>query len=628
MIGGTFQLDAELARLRGAGWAVTRLDVVAHGLGGLTARLLAEERPAGRVDSPFSSTANAFRGRFRRAVTIGTPHFSGVPFLLRYFHALEKKFKALSPEAQGIATHIPDMLRRLPESASREDFLEQVLVLANRPEPSPEARFHLVATQVSTNSLAFRFLHFNQPADPGEPAITRLDQLAPGGSDGLVSIGEALNGFLGSGPGRTLIPRPNYLAHGGDRQVFDFARLQMEAADLGELATEKLDSPDDGDFVTADELAEGSVFTNGAEDAGEINTRIQEAVEEFTAGTIAKIEAAAGRQPRGGNPTSYELEMVAADGEPYARNAFWFAEVHGDGGVTRDGVAAIRNPSDHLEVTVNVDSGVRGDVVLFGSYLAQSGKAVFATPVLVTSRMPAGGATGLEVEPAEAEVAVGAEIAPAVFQTFATGERLRRWAEADDLAVVSSDPVAVDVSDPLRWQAVGEGMATVTLTFDGMSAQSEITVTEPFPALDRAAWLAQFFTPADIADPDVTGPAVDLDGDGLGTDLERLTGGDPRRPDPLHLPRAAFLEIGGEVRPVLASRVSTQLLPGEGPLWQRSADLAAWSELHDLAGPPDESDPAILYAEDFGSYYEILLDIGTLPAAGREYFRMASSAAP
>ncbi len=65
------QLEAASAPLRSS-WAYTRYDVVSHSQGGVLARMLCTRNDPDGIDfRPFGSETNAFRGRFRRVVTLG-----------------------------------------------------------------------------------------------------------------------------------------------------------------------------------------------------------------------------------------------------------------------------------------------------------------------------------------------------------------------------------------------------------------------------------------------------------------------------------------------------------------------------------------------------------------------------
>ena len=50
--------------------------------------------------------------------------------------------------------------------------------------------------------------------------------------------------------------------------------------------------------------------------------------------------------------------------------------------------------------------------------------------------------------------------------------------------------VVCDVGDELSWLGGSEGTATLTVTYSGLMAQSQIAVTDPFPPLSLAQWKA------------------------------------------------------------------------------------------------------------------------------------------
>ncbi|CAN5422752.1 hypothetical protein BH23VER1_BH23VER1_11510 [soil metagenome] len=88
-------------------------------------------------------------------------------------------------------------------------------------------------------------------------------------------------------------------------------------------------------------------------------------------------------------------------------------------------------------------------------------------------------------------------------------------------------------------------------------------------------WLERYFTPAEIADPDVTGSDADPDGDGR-TNLEEYgQGTDPSVADTAAPDEVSFMESGGEVYPL----VSVELASGTFDLGhevQVSTDLREW----------------------------------------------------
>jgi hypothetical protein len=96
-------------------------------------------------------------------------------------------------------------------------------------------------------------------------------------------------------------------------------------------------------------------------------------------------------------------------------------------------------------------------------------------------------------------------------------------------------------------------------------------------------WLAGEFTPAERADPAVTGPHVDLDGNGYGTFMSYALGLDPRVPEPSRYPVSGFVTDGGHQYLSLTFRRRKDALD----LIYRvlvSGDLVQWVETTILVG--------------------------------------------
>ncbi|MCX6878188.1 MAG: S8 family serine peptidase [Verrucomicrobia bacterium] len=90
------ELKRQLEQPMRSRWAMTRYDVVGHSQGGVLLRMLCkagEDEMAGKEDpSRFANQDNFFRGRFRRVVTIGSPHGGSrlAHFLMAYRDAMKK----------------------------------------------------------------------------------------------------------------------------------------------------------------------------------------------------------------------------------------------------------------------------------------------------------------------------------------------------------------------------------------------------------------------------------------------------------------------------------------------------------------------------------------------------------
>ncbi|MEZ5327975.1 MAG: hypothetical protein R3F19_23255 [Verrucomicrobiales bacterium] len=612
-----------LETLRGSGWAVTRADLLTHGTGGLYARLLCSEinYPANNKALNFRATGDAFRGYFHRVITIGSPHLLLQGELQMYVRALEKALANL-PTSRKIPNYIPETISRIP-AYSRLTGIDG-LAYVNRigrllVEPSKNVDFHLIATQIdASRSQAFDYLRLLRPA-LSEPRLNRLDLIAPVGSDGVSSIRNALLGGSTAGPGRTWVMPPDYAAF-GDHGGFDFnfAPRQTHSANVGKIAAAALETPDPRSFFPASEFPRAfdevtvDIITN-------VTRKIRSEVQSALWATLFEIllvqDGNGGQAPRGNdNSTIFTFEVAELLGEPIAGDPSWWAEAYGPDGATIEGLDVRPIPGDPARVEVEVAESVLGDVVLFGSYASQGNAIVFGAPVLVTSQLPAAAKGAPDLELGSDTLDVGAVVGPVVYDNYNDGTRLRRWLTAADMVVTSSDPAVVDVTDEMNWVATAPGSTTITVGFDGTRAQIAVTVVDSFPPLTRQQWIEQFFSPGEIADPGITGDDVDLDGDGLNTILERITGGDPRGPNPGHLPQVTTLPIGGGEQLAIRIRVSNRLA-GETVVMQESADLATWSEL-----PFDG--PELLTQLDFGPFTDYWFDVGDA-APGDRYYRLA-----
>ncbi|MCK5802680.1 MAG: hypothetical protein KAI66_07605, partial [Lentisphaeria bacterium] len=151
-------------------WAFTRYDVIGHCQGGVLLRMLSSNEDMGR-STTFLHERNCHRGRFRRIVTIGSPHRGSR--LTSYW----RLYKDVAWEqAENLAANDPDALldplpalgaaaslvgAALPYYAERNGYMEPKfdtfvgeIVEINQDLPvHPKAKFHLISTIVNHDSL-------------------------------------------------------------------------------------------------------------------------------------------------------------------------------------------------------------------------------------------------------------------------------------------------------------------------------------------------------------------------------------------------------------------------------------------------------------------------------------------
>lgn len=306
---------------------------------------------------------------------------------------------------------------------------------------------------------------------------------------------------------------------------------------------------------------------------------------------------------------------------PMVGDVFWTAELHGPEGVTFNGVSLETDPGDSSVVTVSVDPFAMGDVVLFLSYETTDGALVVGEPQWVTHQAPfLAEVDHLELLPDGYTFRIGESFVSELVTVYKDGTRLPRWLDPVALeSVTSSKPDVVSVEDFPQVQALKAGDATLTVEAFGHTTEAQIRVeAEPAP-VDFETWKSRYFTTEELADPDISGDSVDLDGDSLNLFLEFVTGGHPRIKNDGHLPRITKLETGAGPQNVTGFRISTRV-EGERVTAEHSTDLLNWSELFDFSNNPNLNQSALVDYIEGDGYLEIYFD-PTEPEAS--FFRLS-----
>ncbi len=160
---------------------------------------------------------------------------------------------------------------------------------------------------------------------------------------------------------------------------------------------------------------------------------------------------------------------------------FWSARLFWTNGVTAAGVQVRPPGADRRNITVRVNSGVYGDVVLEGMYESTDQKRVLIRPHLVASLAPSGvTAESFQVVPGDgARYPVNVSVPIEVWTTWSDGGKSRRFIAPANITVTSSAPNVLNVSDPLNWLTGIPGETTITTTFDGKTYIAKWTVYDP-----------------------------------------------------------------------------------------------------------------------------------------------------
>jgi len=381
----------------------------------------------------------------------------------------------------------------------------------------------------------------------------------------------ALGGEEGGNSFVTRFSSPNFAAHGNDPRYFG-APPQTHWEKTGTAAIAVLDSAESRAFISAAELRHETFGKRQLAYSHLRTTAIravaERALELAVTLEVAKILGVSNEgpsvqtlhAPEVSGPRTFSYALTESPSQPLPRDPVWIAEAYGPQGVTAEGLAVIPDASNPQRVTVTVEQTVLSDVVLFASYKSESGGLVLARPIRVTFIEPSGAILeSIELEPTSLTLAPQETLAPVIWATYSDGTRLRRWVTGAELAVSSSALEVIDVTDPFRWLAVSEGTATITVTYADKTAQSQLTVVDPFPLRTYQQWKEAVFLPAELTEPQISGDTADGDGDALTTFFEYITGDDPHEPDAAHRLRVEIEELEGASKPILIARLSSTI---------------------------------------------------------------------
>lgn len=567
-------LSTSLAPLR-TNWAFTRHDVVAHSQGGLLTRMLSSERGVEGSHPDYQSPENFYRGRFHRAITIGSPHNGSR--ILGYLLMLDRNAEWSRLVPKGIATI--GVFSGLAQ-AKFDPFGEQIVDLNTSPRwlPDPDAPFHLVRTTINegmapsfngdTTPLAL-FLGLN-----GESG----DAVLPRGSDGIVDF-DSMGGLAESQVIRgelpdnifTLSPK-QIVSHSGPVPLF--SELPNGPTAKGQVASEAValhvqGALDQSNGAIFDEFPVPELLDE------DVRARIQEAAVEHRA-TIDQATTALGellsaeleRSLEDAKDRIFEYALQLPPGR-IASRVRWFAEVYGLLAETAQPVALRVMEEGPCLVEVRVPKSFVGDVVLKAYYEDDETGIMPLSENLVTAVDPPAQLNEVAVLPGGGQVTEGQVLTPGVYAFYEGGEIIRRYADDQSLTVSSSDPEVIDVSDPTGWVVKAVGQATVTSSYLGKESLAEFVVSESGPSIPGH-------------------DESDRDGDGVVDLLEEAFGTDPDRRDPPNLPSMGIAMHDGREVPAFDLSVPTGgSALGEGGYeagefrytLQGSEDLVEWRSL-------------------------------------------------
>ena len=450
------------------GWAFTRYDVVAHSQGGILTRLLCGQNETD-LTRKFKEEANFNRGRFRRVITIGSPHNGST---LAYY---------VSHLNTGVIAVIPASLKEKFLQPKFDPFGNQIHAINDASaNADPDANFCLIATTINGGAvtllgpLVYSMISLTEPS-PHDPLHTRGEVVLRNGSDGVVDIqsqkarqGTRTSEIVGVDICHAPLPPPGTVGDIATFVAFGTTRSDTnDARQVASVAARLLTGSADnfGAFLSPDNLSPGR--------QAEIDAEIpSSSTRDLIRGTFHRPAALPG------GPSSYTFTFTPDPSEPLLDGtADWFAEVFSPEGVTTAGLTVTPDPSDSTHVTVDVDASVRGEVTLYLSYDSTNGHLIFSEPFLVVSIPPGANLTGIELDPNQITAMIGDVIGLEIWGMYDNGSRSQLFVQPENSTFSSSNPNVASVdSGTGQLRAVGAGDATITATYAGLTNETAIHV--------------------------------------------------------------------------------------------------------------------------------------------------------
>ncbi len=619
-------------------WAFTRHDVVAHSQGGLLTRMLASELPPAEFvpRGGFRNPSNHFRGRFHRAITIGSPH-NGAR-LVRYLIRLDETGRSdwfeptRMPRAlwrygftAGVMAQLAPALIAQPSVGlgivrDKFDPAGSQIQELNDPSlfapwtPDAEAKFHLVRTTVNQrqapSATSSSFGHFLLGLDGPRGSI-----VLPRGSDGVVDWDS-----MGA-HGESEVPSPNVSALASNLEISHsppeaiFARDPNNVDVLGQtnagavaahvrrvLTQEQTDAVF-GPFPVPGRLSDATINAiNAAADGAEV----------VDAGAVASIEVAPIQNvQRLQSPRVASVKAEPVPGRSINGKMRWFVELFGPGGVTLDYVDVIPDSLDSTQATVFAADEAVGDVVVYASYKDSNDVTIRLKPLTALSLPPVGSSlSSIAITPSTVTLTANGGIQPILTVTYDSGIVSQRPILVGDLEVNSSNDQVVDVSNIASWRAKEVGHAMVTVTYQNFSTTASVHVIDSsvLSAKSFDEWKGAHFSAPELNDLAITGTDSDHDRDGLSLFAEYLGASSPKMLDGM-----SPITLGGVGDDhVFIDLHLSSTAAGYRVLLEESADLERWAPTYEF----DPANPVMINSSGvlagfkwLGDAYQIRLNL-------------------
>ncbi|MBP9108358.1 MAG: hypothetical protein KBF83_02265 [Pyrinomonadaceae bacterium] len=481
-------------------WAMTRHDVVAHSQGGILTRLLGSKNGNTMMSEPFRNAGNFNRGRFHRAVTIGSPH-NGTR-IVRYMVDLQERFGAQTSGTRlGVPGAVASLLISDGTAQLKFDPAGPQIAHINQLqsgapwEPDPGLKIHLVQTTVNNGQSPS--VNSFSAADGGLGLNVTGPLVLPRGSDGVVDFDSmtATTPEAGQSPPTNSyrMPAPLQISHALVGLAAGIDLFGGTAGQVGspDVALHVIGALDQSDSISAADRVFGPFRLPAPLPQTAIDD-IQIAANAVTPGVAESIELLTGPRPAtelGPSTVLRTFTFRLPVGETIASPVVWHVERFGLNGVTEQGATLEPLAGNPAAVTVNVDESVLGDVVLYGTARTNSGKVIIGSPVLVHSTEPNAAnysLSSIDISPRGGSYPIGGGTEPYLFAIYSDTQvpsnpplRLRRWINPLDIGISSSNAGVVNVADKLSWKFAGLGTSSVEVSWRGRTIVLSFDVFDP-----------------------------------------------------------------------------------------------------------------------------------------------------
>jgi pimeloyl-ACP methyl ester carboxylesterase len=468
-------------------WAFTRYDVVGHSQGGVLVRMLCQINSTtgtsafGATSDPVVSFNNYYRGRFRRVITIGSPHNGTllVWYLLQILDSTDADDKNLVSSVLSRMTSAlaPFLIEKF------DPFGPQIGEINNSSYPiDSRIRFNCIQTAISGGAPPIQT--FNPLAAPGCYYLTGLcfpstlsgesrgQVIIPNGSDGVVDY---VSEGGGSGTIVTQITDnniahadlPNLEVYGLNLSFFGVPAGQSQTtyAEVGTTVGQLLNG--------SDERFSSFILPLGLTSTDEQKYSDSLALGVFVGNLISFLPSPLDES------TNISLALQAPQNLSNAGPINWFAQTFGTNGYSTNGVTLTVNTNNSAQVTVSVDTTTVGQVVLYASYWASNGTFVIANPITVFSNAP-GPLVGIATDPSLIDMAPGNSVSLNLWGAYGNGASNLLYAPIGAIQYTSSNTNVASIDAGGTITMISPGVASISASYQGFSAQTFVTSIAPF----------------------------------------------------------------------------------------------------------------------------------------------------